>query len=668
MGKTYNVYKFTGKRRPYSHRRLGAVEQPPGQVGTVAQRSDANTEKSKKPVGQLGKQQGLATAGDTIPIVFGKRASNVGGTWVQPSMVKTGTIDYVGAFLYPISQGEMVSSPQKYLAWIGNLSLTSKTGTITLTHYYSSAATLAANTNACPITSGNIFCDINTYSYRQEVFKAGSFADRQPDFSTLYHKYAIKTLGTGDTSNSVVKIATTDITATDQATGADVTSGYFSDQGITPGPTVFIFWNAIRDSGGNITGGKTVGTIEDFDNGSGGYLAPDPNIFTDMGATGPVTVRYENAVIDNQINTSNPASTGTLEGVQIEDHLSTYPDPSSPPASADFTTFADITFLEIDGDIYDPPSSGSYPTTTRQLCIFYENGVKVDLYSAGLSGGVYTRGASNQFVDLAMYMFTLIKRVDGASTNALATPIDVSNLQDLASFCTNNSTFCNGVIDQSVNAVDFISKTAPFFLLSFVSSNGRYSLQTLLPKTTGNAIDVTALTPAATFTETEILPGSFSKEYDEADERRAVNINLVWREADPKIIGIQRTTTVRFDTTSNDAPAVQFDMTDVCTSQAHATLFAKYELARRKFSTHTISFQTSLLTSGLLPTQIIKLQRQRINSKGDDRTETEHYQITNIDHSTDGISTITAMHFPLNGSNISKISNEIVNGTDYEVV
>ena len=379
-------------------------------------------------------------------------------------------------------------------------------------------------------------------------------------------------------------------------------------------------------------------------------------------------MRYENAVIDNQINTSNPASTGTLEGVQIEDHLSTYPDPSSPPASADFTTFADITFLEIDGDIYDPPSSGSYPTTTRQLCIFYENGVKVDLYSAGLSGGVYTRGASNQFVDLAMYMFTLIKRVDGASTNALATPIDVSNLQDLASFCTNNSTFCNGVIDQSVNAVDFISKTAPFFLLSFVSSNGRYSLQTLLPKTTGNAIDVTALTPAATFTETEILPGSFSKEYDEADERRAVNINLVWREADPKIIGIQRTTTVRFDTTSNDAPAVQFDMTDVCTSQAHATLFGKYELARRKFSTHTISFQTALLTSGLLPTQIIKLQRQRINSKGDDRTETEHYQITNIGHSTDGISTISAMHFPLNGSNISKISNEIVNGTDYEVV
>lgn len=647
--------------------RSKAVEQPSGAVGTTAQRNDANTTKSKKPQGEIGKQQGLASAGDTVPIVFCKRANGVGGSWVQPPMVKTGTVDFSGAFLYPISQGEIVSSPQKFLAWIGNLNITSKSGTITLTHYYSSSSTMASATNACPITSGNVFCDIDTYSYRQELFGSGSFADRLASWDVLYFKYNIITRGSGDTSNSVVRIATSDMTITDQATGTDVTSSYWSYYGITPGPTVYQYWNATYDSFGNITGGKTVGTLERSPSG-GGYYSPDLSIFTNLGATGPVTVRYENATIINQINTSKPASTGTLEGVQIEDHLSTYANPASPPSSADFTTFADITFLEIDGDIYDAPSSGSYPTTTRQLCIFYNEGVKVDLYSAGLSGGVYTQGASNQFVDLAMYMFTLIKRVNGAATDALASPIDVSNLQDIASYCTSNGTFCNGVIDQSVNAVDFITKSAPFFLLSFVSSNGRYSLQPLLPKTVSHAIDTTALTPAATFTETQILPGSFSKEYDEADERRAVNINLVWRESDPKVIGIQRTTTVRFNTTTNDAPAVQYDMTDVCASEAHATLFGKYELARRKFSTHTISFQTALLTSGLLPTQIIKIQRQRKNNKGDDRTEIDWYQITNIKHDSNGISTIAAMHFPVDGSNVSKISNEIVNGTDFEVL
>ena len=76
----------------------------------------------------------------------------------------------------------------------------------------------------------------------------------------------------------------------------------------------------------------------------------------------------------------------------------------------DFTTFADITFLEIDGNIYDAPDSGSYPTTTRQISIFYESGITVDLYSGGLVSNVYATGASNQFVDLAMYLFTLMKR------------------------------------------------------------------------------------------------------------------------------------------------------------------------------------------------------------------------------------------------------------------
>ena len=207
----------------------------------------------------------------------------------------------------------------------------------------------------------------------------------------------------------------------------------------------------------------------------------------------------------------------------------------------------------------------------------------------------------------------------------------------------------------------------PYFLLSFVSNNGRYSFQPLLPKNSSHQIDVTALTPAATFTEDNILPGSFTKEYVAAEDRRAINISLVWREVEPLNIGIQRTNIVRYPATDNDAPSVQYDMTDVCASQAHAILFGKYELAKRKHSTHSISFSTPLLTSGLIPTQIIRVTRQRISSKGDNRTETEWYQVTNVKHESDGTSTISAMHFPVDGSSIAKISDEVVNGT-FEVI
>jgi hypothetical protein len=102
---------------------------------------------------------------------------------------------------------------------------------------------------------------------------------------------------------------------------------------------------------------------------------------------------------------------------------------------ADNSAYADITFLRVEGDIYDPPSEGSYPTTTKQLFIYYEEGVEVDLYSGGLVSSVYPRGASNQFVDLAMYLFTIYKRADGANTSDIASPIYIDNLTSIATFC-----------------------------------------------------------------------------------------------------------------------------------------------------------------------------------------------------------------------------------------
>jgi len=104
-------------------------------------------------------------------------------------------------------------------------------------------------------------------------------------------------------------------------------------------------------------------------------------------------------------------------------------------------------------------------------------------------------------------------------------------------------------------------------------------------------------------------------------------------------------------------------MSDFCTDVNHAILYAKYELSRRKHTTHNIAFSTALLTTTLIPTNIIKLQLQRKNSVGDDRTEIEYYQVNSITYDNDGVSNIEAAHFPLNNSNIAEISNEISTGS-----
>lgn len=653
----------------------GKTSQPKGQVGTIASRSDASVQKSKKPQQDLEREQNVATAGDTVPIVFCKRASSSGGAWVQPALIKQGSYNFKGTFLYAISQGSVVDSPQTYRTWVGDriISHIPSQGTVTASHFYKSSVTMASAPNVCPMTGGRFFCEADTSFYLWRYRNANGYSEYyEPNESNIYWNFRELTVGEGDTTNSVIIFNGSDITVTEIATGVDRTSDYWSrfGGGVSDPSTINFYANSVTTNG-VITGGKAVGTTTGSSPTTwGGTLSSIGVDFyqSAYGTTEPCVRVFAEGTLNNQVNTSNPASTGTLFGVLGERGASVVADPTNFASTYDFTVFADITFLQIEGDLYDSGiSASSYPTTTRQLSVFYEQGISVDLYSGGLVSGSYATGASNQFVDLAMYLFTLIGRAEGAATADISMPIDVSNLQDIAAFCTSNGTFFNGVVEQSMNIIDYISKVAPYFLLSFISANGQYSLQPLLPVTSGNAIDVTALTPAATFTEANILPGSFSKSYRDSDDRKEINISLVWRECTPFEVGIQRTTTVRFGTTANDAPTEQFDLTDFCATQAHAEIFGKYQLAKRRHSTHTISFATPLITSGLIPTNVIRVTRQRKNSAGDDRTETNFYQITSIRHSSDGVSTVEAMFFPVNASSIAKISNEIVNGT-FEVI
>ena len=656
------AHQFNNLARQHNERVLAARAQKKSPVGESATANDNLPTKSKKPQPDISKEQTVATAGDTGPIVFCKRVNDAGGTWIQPPMIKIGSNNFVGSFLYAISQGEMASSPVKHYAWVGNRNIKFLPDqTITLTHYYETVATLAAATNTCPINSGNIYCGLNTYSYLEALVKAGTDTFRVPDSKNFYNRTRTITRGTGDTTNAVFKTSFASLTIFDNATGADVTATVFTALGITSPSTTFQYYNL--NFATNIP--YAVNTIRTTP--SSGLTAPNAAAWTSLGLTGAPTFVYENIALVNPYNTALPASTGTLEGTQREWFLSEYANPAAPPSTADYTNFADITFLEINGDIYDAPEDGTYPTTTRQICLYYENGVNVDLYSGGLVSSQYAVGPSNQFVDFAMLLFTQLKRANGSATFDIAMPISVSNMQDLAAFADEYGLHFNGMLEQSVNVIDYISSTAPFFLLSFISVGGQYALLPLLPLNGSQEIDETAITPVIVFDEDNILPGSYSKVYFNLDERRNVRVSLLWRESDPLIIGIQRTTSIRYTTTVSDAPIVQYDMTDFCTSAGHATMYGKYELARRKYSTHSISLQTPLLTTALKPTDIIKVERQRINSQGNNRTEIDHYQVTDIKHETFGITSITAEHFPLDVNDVSVISDEILNGS-FEVI
>jgi hypothetical protein len=651
---------------PFSAESIGqgtfqAAPQDKAKPARAGKKLDDSLLTSKKPSADIDKAQRIGTPGETIPIVFGKRVNSIGGVWVQPPLVKSGTKLFVGSFLYPVSQGEIVSAPLKYRAWVGTNTLAFlEDQTITIQHDYATAASLAAAPNVCPIGGSTLFCGVETFSYLDPVWKAEVgfvYTESYPAQSGIYYGLRQITRGTGDTTNTVFTFTAADIQVFNSDNGADVTAAWLTFQGLSP--TVTFAGNLNSTTGG----GFAVGYIQDVialagytDSGAGGIAAA---LGIPTGAR--LVFQYTVAVVDTQYNPSLPASTGTLIGIQYEKIETPYANPASTP-TANNSAYADTTFLRINGDIYDPPSEGSFPTTTKQIFVYYEQGVKVDLYSGGLVAGVYPRGASNQLVDLVMYLLTIYKQANGAATPDISSPIFIGNLTSIAAFCNQYNLFFNGILDETVNIIDVTSTLAPYFLLSFLSLGGQYRFEPLLPLT-GNAIKLTALTPAATFTEDEILSGSFNKSYRAVSNRQDFIAVMLYREANPSEISIQRTKQVAYTTTALDAPVEQFDMTDFCASSDHAVLYAKYELAKRKFSTHSINFQTALITTGLKPTDIIKIQRQRISSRGDNRTEINWYQITGITYDTDGGSTIEAEHFPVSGSDIAEISNSIVNGS-----
>ena len=641
----------------YRGSRFTAVRQNASKVGQDSQILDESLENFKKPNSDLNISQKIAKTGETVPIVFGKRVNNIGGIWIQPSLVKAGTQNFSQKLLYVISQGDISSNPEKSKAFTGLRKLTFLTDTsISLSHLYSTAATLAQTPNSCPISSTGLFCGNDIYTYLQELNKAssGSSLQVEPDFAVDFTGTKVITKGTGDTSNTTFVMS---LQVFDAETGSNVTTAYQTYLGIN---NMEFLFNGKYNNAGTLIGGQTVGTIVDINAefGISGLDTPltGSNLASLQQVSGGRTkfvFKHTFVSLNTQTNTSLPSSTGTLIGTQNEITIGT--STTIQNTSNNNSSIADITFLGTSGNLYEEPSAGTFPTSTKQLYIFYEEGVKVDLYSAGLGGSSnYTVGASNQFIDLAMYLFKIYKKIDGNNTATIVAPVKLTNLQSLSAFCSNNNMFFNGIISKTVNIVEYISKIAPYYFLAFISVGGKYEFAPTLPINNSNQIDTS---------EANIIQGSYKKVYLSVEDRRNFIANVIYTNCIPTEVSRRKTVSVRFTSSALDSPTEQYDLSECCSDVNHAVLYAKYELAKRKHSTHDIGFSTPLINTTLIPTSIIKVQLQRENSVGDNRTEINYYQVTSITYDNDGVSNIQASHFPLNNSNVAEISNEITTGT-----
>ena len=286
-----------------------ANPQPKAPPARAARKLDDSLLTGKKPSSDIDKKQQIATPGETIPIVFGKRVDDIGGIWVQPSMVKAGTKSFVGSFLYAISQGKIISSPVKYRAWAGPRSLAFIADqSITLQHDYATAADLAAAPDTCPIGGGTLFCGVETYSYLTQLFQTVVGSTYTYSFNPFNYNYTrIITRGLGDTSNTVATFTGNDMYVFNSDNGADITTAYLAYQGWTLATVFTVNLNAA--TGGGLTVGTITPEVIGFPQSPGFLGLPD-------GAR--LVLQFTIATVNTQYNPALPASTGTLYGVQQE--------------------------------------------------------------------------------------------------------------------------------------------------------------------------------------------------------------------------------------------------------------------------------------------------------------------------------------------------------------
>ena len=153
--------------------------------------------------------------------------------------------------------------------------------------------------------------------------------------------------------------------------------------------------------------------------------------------------------------------------------------------------------------------------------------------------------------------------------------------------------YFDGAITEPLNLRSWGVERARDFLLDFVIRNGRFSLQPLLDFS--NPEEITGI-----FTSGNILEDSFELTYFEQDQRQSPRISVRWREEQVTgaannrgLFPVVREVTVREAGVGVDAPLEQIDMSDFCTSQAHAIDRAKYECRFRRLSTHAVKFTTT---------------------------------------------------------------------------
>ena len=293
---------------------------------------------------------------------------------------------------------------------------------------------------------------------------------------------------------------------------------------------------------------------------------------------------------------------------------------------------SDLTMLGIAGDITAlRPQDG--PEYFLQSHIFVEQGIEVERL---IWGGT---GSSPFYGDLLYYLMQQSKvlQADQIDKAALKVANRVAERYDL---------YFNGVLQTTNSLAEWMTRTAPYFLMTPRQVDGKYGLWPVCPLNGSYELSRDKTVPALTVTRDDIVEGSYSRTYISPKERRPVCLVMVYRDQPAGSVGQTVTVEVRYPGTALSGPFEAHDLTEFCCRAEQAVYAARYILSKRRYTTHTVSFTMARRAAQLKPGDVIKVDLSFDTTDGTGITDAIFYQIESLLEGQAGSVTIEATHFP----------------------
>ena len=646
---------------------------------TTTLRKDERTTEELNDLSGLNTQQSVVKIGDTVPIIFCSVGGD-GGVWVAPPAVRWGFSNsgpnVQSCFALTLGEGPIggISAADVYKG--------EKTGGGTILNVsqgYSGLSFICSFSNSISqqyIDTSETFIGASgssgiptaqTTSTRAEgggTLSYTSKTDRCVSLTgSLSGTYRLQGQGNGLDGFPAYIVGKTNTSGTIthaalasryyQSSQTSLTVNWYSSTEFTPndnypgqgvGRRTVTRNNPYRSAGSIYPSNETFGTIPtqgNIDSGLSSASSFASNRVTSLGIS-PYTGTRNSQYIGSGTTLSVVEDSFTLRVTEVTRTF--YKVPSVPQGNGSGGSFAGLATLSVLAT-----SLSETDEHLNQVYVYVRNGVQVPR----LFGGT---GSSSLLPDLFRYLL---------SKNNLspASLVDTDSLLLSAYFNNAEGLNFNGMLSSATNFRDYFQRIAPFFLLTYTQIQGKPGLRPILPINPSNyRLDLTPVAIKYRFNPTEIVEGSLEYEYRPLEERKPFCALMLWRNQPAARPGVERITEVRYSGQAVDGPFEQYDMSEFCTSEAHAIKVGKYLLAIRRHSTHLVRFKVAGIAAvmGLRPGDYITITDEATPSMGGPVSKTETYVLTELMEDPAGAISVTAEHSPVDAGGVSLISKDIL--------